>query len=59
MQVAESLDGAVGAPTESFIRSKTGQHSQMITAAMCTIDGSERPPATRAAESWLSVAAGA
>ncbi len=36
MGVADSLDGAVGAPTESFIGSKIGQHSQIITGTVCT-----------------------
>ena len=31
MRVAHSLGGAVDAPTESFIGSKIGEHSQIIT----------------------------
>lgn len=37
MRVAHLLDGAGGATTESFIGSKIGQHSQIITGTKCTI----------------------
>ncbi len=40
MRVADWLDGAAGAPTESFVGSKIGQHSQIITGTVCTISGS-------------------
>lgn len=34
MRVADSLDSAEGVPTESFIGSKIGQHSQIITGTV-------------------------
>ncbi len=43
MRVADWLDGAAGAPTESFIGSKIGQHSQIITGTVCTILGRRQP----------------
>lgn len=41
MRIADWLDGAGGAPIESFIGSKIGQHSQIITGTVCTISGSQ------------------
>jgi hypothetical protein len=40
VRVVHSLGGAVDAPTGSFIGSKIGQHSQIITGTVCTILGS-------------------
>jgi hypothetical protein len=36
MRFSHSLDSAGGAPTESFIGSKIGQASQIITGTVCT-----------------------
>jgi hypothetical protein len=36
MRVGHSLDGGGGVPADSFIGSKIGQHSQIITGKVCT-----------------------
>ncbi|TEX47989.1 MAG: hypothetical protein B7C54_01580 [Acidimicrobiales bacterium mtb01] len=47
MRVGHSLDGGGGAPTDSFIGSKIGQHSQIITE-----DGVHDSQASPGRPSW-------